>query len=61
MSNFPDYAGPLTETILLGQSGRVGRRQRQGRKGRMGPANMKVKNIAGLDPSSSRLTGRVTR
>ena len=24
MSSFPDYAGPLTETILLGESGRLG-------------------------------------
>ena len=44
MSNFPDYAGPLTETMLLGNLAVW-----SGEKVEWDAAAMKVKNIAGLE------------
>jgi predicted dehydrogenase len=51
MSNFPDYAGRLTETILLGNLA-VWVADKAGEKGQKvewDPVNLKVKNITGLD------------
>ncbi len=46
MSNFADYAGPLSETIVLGNLAVWV----DGRKVEWDAKNMKVKNIAGLEP-----------
>ncbi len=45
MSNFPDYAGPLTETVLLGNLAVWA-----GEKIEWDAANMKVTNVDGLEP-----------
>ena len=45
MSNFPDYAGPLTETVLLGNLAVW-----SGEKVEWDAANMKSKNVEGLEP-----------
>ncbi len=45
MSNFPDYAGPLTETVLLGNLAVWA-----GKKIMWDAANMKVTNVDGLEP-----------
>ena len=45
MSNFPDYAGPLTEAMLLGNLAVWA-----GEKIEWDAANMKVKNVDGLEP-----------
>ncbi len=44
MSNFPDYAGPLTETMLLGNLAVW-----SGEKVEWDAVNMKVTNMPGLD------------
>ncbi|MHB8897853.1 MAG: Gfo/Idh/MocA family protein [Thermoguttaceae bacterium] len=44
MSNFPDYAGPLTETMLVGNLAVW-----SGEKIEWDAANMQVKNVEGLD------------
>jgi len=49
MSNFPDYAGPLTETILLGNLAVWVAAQGKGEKVAWDPKEMKVKNISGLE------------
>ena len=48
-SNFPDYAGPLTETILLGNLAVWVADKGKGEKIEWDAKNMKVKNIAGLE------------
>jgi hypothetical protein len=45
MSNFPDYAGPLTEVMLLGNLAVW-----SGEKVEWDAARMKVKNVQGLEP-----------
>ena len=50
MSNFPDYAGPLTETILLGNLAVWVAASGKGEKVEWDPQNLKVKNISGLEP-----------
>jgi predicted dehydrogenase len=49
MSNFPDYAGPLTETILLGNLAVWVASSGKGEKVEWDAKNLKVKNIAGLE------------
>lgn len=49
MSNFPDYAGPLTETILLGNLAVWVAANGEGQKVEWDAKNMKVKNVAGLE------------
>ena len=49
MSNFPDYAGPLTETILLGNLAVWVAATGKGEKVEWDPKNLKVKNIGGLE------------
>jgi len=49
MSNFPDYAGPLTETILLGNLAVWVAASGKGEKVEWDPKNLKVKNISGLE------------
>ena len=49
MSNFPDYAGPLTETILLGNLAVYAAASGKGEKVEWDAKNLKVKNIAGLE------------
>ncbi len=49
MSNFPDYAGPLTETVLLGNLAVWVAANGEGEKIEWDAKNMKVKNISGLD------------
>ncbi|NQU22074.1 MAG: gfo/Idh/MocA family oxidoreductase, partial [Candidatus Nealsonbacteria bacterium] len=59
MSNFTDYAGPLTETILLGNLAvwvanelndeRDGQKIAVGEKVEWDAKNLKVKNITGLE------------
>ena len=49
MSNFPDYAGPLTETILLGNLAVWVAATGKGEKVEWDPKNLKVKNISGLE------------
>ena len=49
MSNFPDYAGPLTETILLGNLAVWVANKGKGEKVEWDPKNLKVKNISGLE------------
>jgi predicted dehydrogenase len=50
MSNFPDYAGPLTETILLGNLAVWVAASGKGEKVEWDPKELKVKNITGLEP-----------
>ena len=50
MSNFPEYAGPLTETILLGNLAVWVAATGKGEKIEWDPKELKVKNIAGLEP-----------
>jgi predicted dehydrogenase len=50
MSNFPDYAGPLTETILLGNLAVWVAASGQGEKVQWDAKELKVKNITGLEP-----------
>ena len=50
MSNFPDYAGPLTETILLGNLAVWVAASGKGEKVEWDPKELKVKNIPGLEP-----------
>ena len=50
MSNFPDYASPLTETILLGNLAVWVAATGHGEKVQWDAANQVVKNIAGLEP-----------
>ncbi|MGA2035126.1 MAG: Gfo/Idh/MocA family oxidoreductase [Thermoguttaceae bacterium] len=50
MSNFPDYAGPLTETILLGNLAVWVAASGQGEKVEWDAKNQKVTNITGLEP-----------
>ncbi|MFH1924430.1 MAG: Gfo/Idh/MocA family oxidoreductase [Planctomycetota bacterium] len=50
MSNFPDYAGPLTETILLGNLAVwVASEEGEGEKVEWDAKNMKATNVAGLE------------
>jgi hypothetical protein len=49
MSNFPDYAGPLTETMLLGNLAVWVAASGKGEKVEWDPKNLKVKNISGLE------------
>ena len=49
MSNFPDYAGPLTETILLGNLAVWVAAAGKGEKVEWDAKNLKVKNISGLE------------
>ena len=55
MSNFPDYAGPLTETILLGNlavwvaAGEGPGKECEGEKVMWDAKNMKSTNVAGLE------------
>jgi len=49
MSNFPDYAGGLTETILLGNLAVYAAAEGEGPKVEWDAKNLKVKNIKGLD------------
>jgi hypothetical protein len=49
MSNFPDYAGPLTETILLGNLAVWVAASGKGEKVEWDPKELKVKNISGLE------------
>jgi predicted dehydrogenase len=49
VSNFPDYAGGLTETILLGNLAVWAAADGQGEKVEWDAKNMKVKNIQGLE------------
>ena len=52
MSNFPDYAGPLTETVLVGNLAVwVADQPGLGQKVEWDAKNMKVKNIDGLEPA----------
>jgi predicted dehydrogenase len=50
MSNFPDYAGPLTETVLLGNLAVWVAASGPGEKVEWDAKDLKVKNIAGLEP-----------
>ena len=49
MSNFPNYAGPLTETILLGNLAVWVAASGKGEKVEWDPKELKVKNIEGLE------------
>ena len=49
MSNFPDYASPLTETILLGNLAVWVAANGEGEKVEWDAKEMKVKNISGLE------------
>ena len=49
MSNFSDYAGPLTETILLGNLAVWVAATGKGEKVEWDPKDLKVKNISGLE------------
>jgi predicted dehydrogenase len=49
MSNFPDYAAPLTETVLLGNLAVWVAASGQGEKVEWDSENMKAKNIPGLE------------
>jgi predicted dehydrogenase len=49
MSNFPNYAGPLTETILLGNLAVYVAATGKGEKLEWDPKELKVKNIPGLE------------
>ncbi len=49
MSNFPDYAGPLTETILLGNLAVWVAASGKGDKVEWDPKNLKVTNLSGLE------------
>ncbi len=49
VSNFPDYASPLTEVVLLGNLAVWVAQEGQGPKVEWDAANMKVKNIEGLE------------
>ncbi len=49
MSNFPDYAGPLTETILLGNLAVWLAAAGEGQRIEWDPKNLVVKNIPGLE------------
>jgi predicted dehydrogenase len=49
MSNFPDYAGPLTETILLGNLAVWVASTGKGEKVEWDPKNLKVTNLHGLE------------
>ena len=49
MSNFPNYAGPLTETILLGNLAVYVAATGKGEKLEWDPQELKVKNISGLE------------
>jgi predicted dehydrogenase len=51
VSNFPDYAGRLTETILLGNLAVwvADKPEEKGEKVQWDPVDLKVKNIKGLD------------
>lgn len=49
MSNFPDYAGPLTETILLGNLAVWVAATGDGEKVQWDPKGLKVENILGLE------------
>jgi nitrite reductase/ring-hydroxylating ferredoxin subunit len=49
MSNFPDYAGPLTETILLGNLAVWVAASGKGEKVEWDPKELRVKNIGGLE------------
>jgi predicted dehydrogenase len=49
MSNFPDFAGPLTETILLGNLAVWAADKGEGPKVEWDAANMKVTNMSGLE------------
>ena len=49
MSNFADYAGPLTETILLGNLAVWMAATGDGEKIEWDPKELKVKNIPGLE------------
>jgi predicted dehydrogenase len=49
-SNFTDYAGPLTETILLGNLAVWVADKGEGEKVEWDAENQKVKNISGLEP-----------
>jgi len=49
MSNFPDYAGPLTETILLGNLAVWAADKGEGPKVEWDAQNLKVKNVQGLE------------
>jgi len=50
MSNFPDFAGPLTETVLLGNLAVWAADEGEGPKVQWDAANQKVTNVPGLEP-----------
>jgi hypothetical protein len=50
VSNFPDYAGPLTETVLLGNLAVWTANNGEGPKVEWDAKELKVKNIPGLEP-----------
>jgi hypothetical protein len=50
MSNFPDYAGPLTETMLLGNLAVWVAASGKGEKVEWDAKELKATNIAGLEP-----------
>ena len=50
MSNFPDYAGPLAETVLLGNLAVWAAASGKGDKVEWDAANLKCPNVAGLEP-----------
>ncbi len=49
MSNFPDYAGPLTEMVLLGNLAVWAAAEGEGPKVEWDAKNMKAKNVEGLE------------
>ncbi len=49
MSNFTDYAGPLTETILLGNLAVYAAASGHGEKVEWDARNLKVKNLPDLE------------
>jgi hypothetical protein len=50
MSNFPDYAGPLTETMLLGNLAVWVAASGQGEKVEWDAKNLRSPNVPGLEP-----------
>mgnify|MGYP000201798781 CR=1 FL=1 len=50
MSNFPDYAGPLTEVVLLGNLAVWAAASGKGERIEWDPAELKAKNVEGLEP-----------
>ena len=50
MSNFPDYAGPLTEVVLLGNLAVWAADKGEGRKSSGTPRNLKTLNAPEVEP-----------